>query len=91
MQTLKTKLSQLIHSIYIKNEVAALQCGVANNTKDQLQRGEAFLKEAREHAAAMVQEELPKRSKTENDELVDYLQGLMESRFREMVVGEVVC
>jgi hypothetical protein len=77
MQTLKTKLSQLIQSIYIKHDVSALQHGVTNNTKDQLQLGEAFLQEAREAAAAMVQQELPNRSGAENDWLVDYLQGLM--------------
>jgi hypothetical protein len=65
MQTLKTKLSQLIHSIYIKHEVVNFQHGIANNTKDQLQRGEAFLKEAREQDAALVQQELPNRSGAE--------------------------
>jgi hypothetical protein len=90
MQTLKTKLSQLIHSIYINHQVLAFQHGEANHTKDQIQRGEAFLQEAREQAAAMVQQELPNRSDKENDELLDELQGLMESRFKEMVMGEVV-
>jgi hypothetical protein len=65
MQTLKTKLSQLIHSIYIKHTVTAFQHGVANSTKDQLQLGEAFLQEAREAAAAMVVAELPNRSGAE--------------------------
>jgi hypothetical protein len=90
MQTLKTKLSQLIHSIYIKHAVVTFQHGIAQNTKDQLQRGEAFLKEAREQSAAMVEQELPNRSEKENAELLDYLQRLMESRFRKMVMGEMV-
>jgi hypothetical protein len=90
MQPLKTKLSKLIHSIHIKHTVAAFQLGVPNNTKDKLQLGEAFLKEAREEAAAMVQQELPNRSEKENNELLDELQGLMEVRFKEMVVGEMV-
>jgi hypothetical protein len=81
IQTLKTEISQLIHNIYIKHAVAAFQHGISNDTKDQLQRGEAFLKDAREAAAAMVQKELPNRSGTENDGLVDYLQGVMEVRF----------
>jgi hypothetical protein len=90
MQPLKTKLSQLIHSIHINHTVAAFQLGVSNNTKDQLQRGEAFLQEAREEAAAMVQQELPDRSDKENAVLLDYLQGLMESRFREMVMNDLI-
>jgi hypothetical protein len=65
MQTLKAKLSQLIHKTYIKHEVAAFQHGTAHYTKDQLQRGEAFLQEAREAAAAMVVAELPNRSGAE--------------------------
>ncbi|MFT6843404.1 MAG: hypothetical protein ACJASR_002183 [Psychroserpens sp.] len=65
MQTLKTKLSQLIHNIYIEHKVATLQRGIADYTKDKLQLGEAFLKEAREAAAAMVQQELPNRSGAE--------------------------
>jgi hypothetical protein len=90
MQTLKTKLSQLIHNIYIEHKVATLQRGIADYTKDKLQLGEAFLKEAREAAAAMVQQELPNRNDKENAMLLDYLQGLMEVRFKEMVVGEAV-
>lgn len=59
--------------------MAAIHHGIADNTEDQLKRGEAFLAEA-EEAAAMAQIELPTRSDAENAELLNDLQELFDRR-----------